>query len=150
MTADEFGTPKSKYFITLDVPEGLHLDEHNSSKKPLSVDELRRIFRQETVLFPNGMDLADLHYLKMKHDLNPRSQYTYDAGSLRPGHHDHLIVIRLGDLLQIWDYAGFKSPAQEYDPCVMLQLSPSILTAPISSPRAVFFFIFRLHEYQLN
>lgn len=115
----ECAEPKPKYFISQHVPEGMRLDELNSAKQQLSMDELRRIFRNEIVLFPNGTNLADLQFLKMRHDLNARHQYTYDPRQLKPGHLDRLIVIRLGDPLQAVCYTGFKSPVLEHDPCVM-------------------------------
>lgn len=118
MTAEEL-VPQPKYFISQHVPEGMRLDESNSAKRQLSIDELRHIFRNETVLFPNGTNLADLHFLKMRHDLNARHQFTYDPKQLKPGHLDRLIVIRLGDPLQAVCYTGFKSPVLEHDPCVM-------------------------------
>lgn len=122
MTADEYTPHRPKFFVVLHIPDGLFLDGTNSSQKPLSIDELRAIFRQETLLLPNGMDLADLTFLKREHDLNPRYQYTYDPRNLRLDRMDHVVVIRLGKTLQAWDYTGFVTPALEPDPCMMLSV----------------------------
>lgn len=119
MTADEYEVPKSKYFILFEVPDNLFLNGKQSSRKPLEVHELRRIFRQETVLLPNGTSLQDLDWLKRRHDVSLIDQYTYDPNSLSPERIDHVVVLSLGDQLKIWDYTGFTAPTLEHDPCMM-------------------------------
>lgn len=119
MIADEYQLPKPKYFVVFEVPDKLFLDGVQSSRAPILVDELRRIFRQEMVLLPNGTSLQDLDWLKRRHDVSPIDQYTYDPKEMRPERIDHLLVLCLGDELKAWDYTGFTAPLVEHDPCMM-------------------------------
>lgn len=118
MTADEYTPRKKRFFLLFEVPD--LLNGANSSRTPATINDLRGIFARELVLIPTGTNLADLDYLRRRHDLNPKQVMTYNLKDIKslaiPS--DQLIVIRLTDPLQFMMYSGID-PTPEHDPCMM-------------------------------